>query len=98
MELKIVDKIQKIRLPRLMKIMLAILLILLGILFSFVPIIPGSIFLIAGAVLMIPGRKVISLIKIRKGLVHLVGNFSRQKLKYKIYDIKTHVKHILKRD
>ncbi len=94
MELKIADKIQKIRLPRLIRIIVGTFVILSGIIFSFIPIVPGAFLIIVGAALIIPGRKIIALIKIRKGIIHLIRNFSLKKLKYKIKDFKAHLKHI----
>ena len=95
MEYKILNKIQSLRFPRFMRFGLAIILILAGMLFSLIPVIPGTIFVLIGSVMLISGKQVVKIIKIRKGIVHLFQNFSWQRVKHKIKDFKTHIKHII---
>jgi membrane-associated protein len=97
-EFKIANRLQKISFPWIIKIILAIFFITMGLIFSFTPILPGLPFLIIGIILLVPGKKIIAFSKIRKGLIHLFHNFSRQKLKYKIKDFKKHLKHIFSKN
>jgi len=95
MEYKILEKIQKLGFPKWLKIVIAVALILIGIIFAIAPIFPGLIFIIIGVAMLISGKKVGKLIKIRKGMVYLFKNFSWQRVKYKINDFKTHIKEII---
>ena len=93
MEYKIFKKIQKI--PYFVRIILGVFFMIFGIIAALIPIIPGAVFgLVIGLLFFISARKIKKVIKIRKGLLHLFQNFSKQKLKQKFNDIKLHLKHI----
>jgi hypothetical protein len=74
-------------------------------LFSLIPIIlpifPGSLFigvfiLIIGVLLVVPGKKVRHVIKLRKGLIYMFKNIHRKRvIKHKMNDISSHIKQIL---
>ncbi len=95
MEYKILQKIYQLGLPKVVRIFLGILFILLAIAGMILPVLPGFTFLLIALALLIPGKKIIKIIKIRKGLVHLYENFSVKKLKYKLIDFKTHLKEMI---
>jgi len=95
MEYRILKKIQHFSVPRWLRVLFGLSLILTGVLLSIFPFVPGFLFVIAGVVFLIPGRKLRKLVKIRKGIIHLFQNFSWEKLKHKYLDLKKHIKHII---
>ena len=95
MEYRILKRIQQIGFPRALRIGIAVFFILAGMLFSLIPVIPGTIFVLIGAVMLISGRQVVKVIKIRKGVVYLFKNFSWKRVQHKMRDFKTHIKHII---
>ena len=80
------------------RVIVAVLFILTGIFCSLIPIFPGTVLVLIGCVLLISGKKVTKLIKIRKGVVHLFRNLSWKCIKHKIKDFKTHIRHILEKE
>ena len=96
MEYKILKKVQKLSIPKYLRIILGIILILSGIVSSLIPVIPGFVLVIAGIILLIPGNKINTIKKIRKGIVYLFSPFSFEKFKHKLFDFKNHIKEIFK--
>ncbi len=97
MEYEIFKKVENI--PYFIRLIFGIACILFGIISAIIPLLPGAIFgFILGGILIIPAHKIKKLIKIRKGLYHLFGNFSMERLKHKWNDIKKHIHHIIFHD
>lgn len=103
MEYKIFHYVRnKSAIPYSMRVFLSFFLIPISIIPIILPIFPWSLFvgivlLLVGLLLFVPGQKVRHVIKLRKGIVYAMQNIHRRHLiKQKIYDIKTHVKQILK--
>lgn len=63
MEYYILKKIQEIGLPWFIRFIIAICSIIAGIIFVLTPIIPGLPFIIVGIALLIPGKKLLLLLK-----------------------------------
>ena len=95
MEYRLVKKIQKIRakvkISRAIMLSIGIVCIIFGVMASVIPFIPGFIFVITGSVILFSGKRVVVVRKIRKGLIHLLYNFSFDKLRYKINDFRRHI-------
>jgi hypothetical protein len=83
------------------RLFFAVLLILFSLIPIILPIFPGSLFigvfiLIMWVLLIVPGKKVRHVIKLRKGLIYMFKNIHRKRiLKHKMNDISLHIKQIL---
>lgn len=96
MEYEILQKIQAV--PRWIRIIFGIFFLTGGILAAILPLIPGAIGIPIGLILLVSARKVETVRKMRRGFQHLLMNLSWQRFKQKMYDMKTHIKHILFRN
>lgn len=94
----------QIVIPMIIRLFFSILLIILSIIPIILPIFPGSIFpwllmLVVWLLLIIPGRKIKYVIKLRKWITYLFQNLHRRQIiKHKIHDIKTHILEILEKE
>ena len=80
---------------------IGLLLALFSVIPIILPIFPGSLFigvfiLIIGVLLVVPGKKVRHVIKLRKGLIYMFKNIHRRRvIQHKMSDISGHIKQIL---
>lgn len=84
------------KIPRWLRVVFGIILLIIGILAAIFPVVPGAFLAIFGVLLLIGARKIHLVAKIRKGVQYLFTDFSWERVRHKFYDIKTHIKHILK--
>ncbi|MFK7779708.1 MAG: hypothetical protein QM490_01045 [Candidatus Gracilibacteria bacterium] len=103
MEHKIFEFIRhKVKIPFFIRLIIGVFLIFLSSIPIILPLFPGSLFLgififVVGFLLIVPGKKIKYVIKIRKGIVYLVQNFYRKRIiEHKMKDIKNHIIEILK--
>ena len=103
MEYKIFKLLRhKIYIPFFIRFIFGVFCIFISSIPIILPIFPWSFFLwivllVIWILVIVPWKKVRHVVKIRKGLYYLVKNFHKKKtIKYKIRDIKIHVKDILK--
>jgi hypothetical protein len=97
MEYRFFQKLQKI--PRWIRVFFGIFIFLLGLIAMLIPGIPGAIPGIVMALLFVVSAHNIRFVrKIRRGLVHLMYNFSWKNVHLKWYDIKGHLKKIISRE
>jgi len=92
------------KLPFIIRLFFGVLFILIFSIPIILPLFPWSLFiwifiLIVGTLLVVSPNKIRHVIKMRKSIVYLFMNLhSRKIIKHKIYDIKTHVREIIRNE
>jgi len=92
------------KLPFIIRLFFGVLFILISSIPIILPLFPWSLFiwifiLIVGTLLVVSPNKIRHVIKMRKSIVYLFMNLhSRKIIKHKIYDIKTHVREIIRNE
>ncbi|MDD3144984.1 MAG: hypothetical protein PHV23_02625 [Candidatus Gracilibacteria bacterium] len=92
------------KLPFIIRLFFGVFFILISSIPIILPLFPGSLLigifiLVVGTLLVVSPNKIRHVIKMRKSIVYLFMNLHSKKIiKHKIYDIKTHVKDIIRNE
>ena len=98
MEYKIFNIIRnRIKIPYFIRIIIWVTLVTVWALLWSIPIIPWFIPATIWLLLLVPGKSIKIVIKLRKGLSHLVTNLNKWKVvRHKFFDLISHVKQLFK--